>query len=156
MYPGRGIEFKRINPPPPPSDHDLLCFCAGSPQPRRISAIARDQTGQRICRTRWRYSKNDAPRSAQHLTSSISGSHQPVGHPAAANLRIPRITLYLWWSFFGAQLGWLVDPNERTLLVFQPGQQPLVLEDPADQLPLLPDFEAPLLQLTLGELFSWL
>lgn len=54
----------------------------------------------------------------------------------------------------GTQLGWLVDPEEKNVILFQPRQQPIVLEALGDRLislPLLNDW-----QLTVEELFSWL
>jgi Uma2 family endonuclease len=54
----------------------------------------------------------------------------------------------------GTTLGWLIDPEEKTVLIFQPNQQPIALEDDSDVLPvplLLGDWS-----LTLGELFGWL
>jgi Uma2 family endonuclease len=54
----------------------------------------------------------------------------------------------------GTTLGWLIDPEEKTILIFRPNQQPIALEDESDILPmpsLLGDWS-----LTLGELFSWL
>jgi Uma2 family endonuclease len=54
----------------------------------------------------------------------------------------------------GTKLGWLIDPDEKTVLIFWPNQQPIALEDASDVLPMLPlmgDWT-----LTLGELFSWL
>ncbi len=54
----------------------------------------------------------------------------------------------------GTQLGWLIDPEEKTVIIFNPGQQPIALENESDILPvlsLLGDWP-----LTLGELFGWL
>jgi Uma2 family endonuclease len=54
----------------------------------------------------------------------------------------------------GTTLGWLIDPEEKTVLIFRPNQQPIALEDDSDILPvpsLLGDWA-----LTLGELFGWL
>ncbi|NJM58314.1 MAG: Uma2 family endonuclease [Synechococcales cyanobacterium RU_4_20] len=54
----------------------------------------------------------------------------------------------------GTKLGWLIDPEEKTVIIFKPNQQPIALEDEADDLPVLPllgDWS-----LTLGELFGWL
>ncbi len=54
----------------------------------------------------------------------------------------------------GTKLGWLIDPEEKTVIIFEPHQQPIAMEDAADVLPVLPllgDWH-----LTLGELFSWL
>jgi Uma2 family endonuclease len=54
----------------------------------------------------------------------------------------------------GTKLGWLIDPDEKTVMIFWSNQQPIALEDESDVLPVLPllgDW-----QLTLGELFGWL
>lgn len=53
----------------------------------------------------------------------------------------------------GSRLGWLIDPAERSVLVYPPGQQPELLQESADKLP-VPDLVA--LQLTVGDLFGWL
>ncbi len=54
----------------------------------------------------------------------------------------------------GSQLGWLIDPAERSVLVYPPKQQPELLEQPDDALP-VPTF-ASKLRLTVGQMFSWL
>ncbi len=54
----------------------------------------------------------------------------------------------------GTKLGWLIDPNEQSVLVYFPSQQPAFLEAATDILP-VPDF-AKAFELTLGELFGWL
>ena len=54
----------------------------------------------------------------------------------------------------GSQLGWLIVPDERSVLVYPPGQQPELLQKPAEVLP-VPDLVANL-QLTIGDLFGWL
>ena len=54
----------------------------------------------------------------------------------------------------GTQLGWLIDPQEQSVLVYFQGQQPAFFEDDNDVLP-VPDF-AKAFELTLGELFGWL
>ena len=54
----------------------------------------------------------------------------------------------------GTQLGWLVDPAERSVLVYPPGQQPELLQEPHDRLPTpswITDWH-----LTVGDLFGWL
>ncbi len=54
----------------------------------------------------------------------------------------------------GTRLGWLIDPDEKTVIIFQPNQQPIAMEESSDVLlvlDLLGNW-----QLTLGELFSWL
>ncbi len=52
----------------------------------------------------------------------------------------------------GTQLGWLIDPDERLVLVFLLGQQPLEMID-SDTLP-VPEFLQ--LQLTVAQVFGWL
>ncbi len=54
----------------------------------------------------------------------------------------------------GTQLGWLIDPQEKSVLVYFPKQQPAFIDTPTDILP-VPDF-AKAFQLTLGQLFGWL
>ncbi|MGB3766444.1 MAG: Uma2 family endonuclease [Phormidesmis sp.] len=54
----------------------------------------------------------------------------------------------------GTTLGWLIDPAEQIVLVFQPGQIPLSLEELGDRL-IVPAF-ANQLQLTVQNLFGWL
>lgn len=52
----------------------------------------------------------------------------------------------------GGQLGWLVMPRDRVVVVFWPDALPLELSG-SDRLPVLPDLD---LVLTADELFSWL
>ncbi len=52
----------------------------------------------------------------------------------------------------GCQLGWVVDPDDRSVLVFQPQQQPELLHQ-VDRLIVLDGVE---LELTAAELFGWL
>jgi Uma2 family endonuclease len=54
----------------------------------------------------------------------------------------------------GNQIGWLIDPKDRSVIVYLPHQSPLVCDLPDMALP-LPDLAAGL-SLTVGELFSWL
>jgi Uma2 family endonuclease len=54
----------------------------------------------------------------------------------------------------GTQLGWLIDPQEQSVLVYFRSQQPAFFEAATDVLP-APDF-AQTFQLTVGELFAWL
>lgn len=54
----------------------------------------------------------------------------------------------------GCQLGWLIDPNERLVQVYNPDQRLISLEDPEDKLP-TPAFAGGL-HLTLKQLFGWL
>ncbi|ACK69505.1 protein of unknown function DUF820 [Gloeothece citriformis PCC 7424] len=53
---------------------------------------------------------------------------------------------------YGCQLGWLIDPEERIILVFQPQQMPIELSG-SDVLPVLSGLE---LRLTGDDVFSWL
>ncbi|MGL4757700.1 MAG: Uma2 family endonuclease [Patescibacteria group bacterium] len=52
----------------------------------------------------------------------------------------------------GCQLGWLIDPSDRSILVFQPDQQPKLLQD-KDCLSVLQGLD---LELTVETIFSWL
>lgn len=54
----------------------------------------------------------------------------------------------------GSQLGWLIDPDERSVLIYPLGQQPELLREPKDVLP-VPDLVAGW-QVTVGDLFGWL
>jgi Uma2 family endonuclease len=54
----------------------------------------------------------------------------------------------------GSKLGWLLDPDERSVLVYPPGKQPELLQEASDLLP-VPDLVAEL-RLTVGDLFGWL
>jgi Uma2 family endonuclease len=52
----------------------------------------------------------------------------------------------------GCQLGWLIDPNDRSVIVFQPQQQPELFHQ-EDKLVVLEGVE---LELTAEQVFSWL
>lgn len=52
----------------------------------------------------------------------------------------------------GGKMGWLIDPDERVVLVYRPNALPDELMDNA-QLPCLPDVD---LVLTVKQMFSWL
>ena len=54
----------------------------------------------------------------------------------------------------GCQIGWLIDPEERSLLIYPSGQQPEFLEAEHDRLP-VPELVSDL-QLTVGDIFGWL
>ena len=54
----------------------------------------------------------------------------------------------------GSQLCWLIDPKERTVLVFRPAQALEILNSPEAYLP-VPDVLSGL-KLTIGTLFGWL
>ncbi|MGB8702207.1 MAG: Uma2 family endonuclease [Thermosynechococcaceae cyanobacterium] len=51
------------------------------------------------------------------------------------------------------QLGWLLDPTENAILCFQPDQLPELIRQPDARLPVLNGLD---LQLTVGQVFSWL
>jgi Uma2 family endonuclease len=53
---------------------------------------------------------------------------------------------------YGCQLGWLIDPSDRSILVFQPKQQPELLRS-TDNLIILDGIG---LQLTVEQVFAWL
>lgn len=53
---------------------------------------------------------------------------------------------------YGTQLGWFIDPDERSVLAFFPGQQPIELSG-NDRLP-VPEFLE--LDLTVAQVFGWL
>lgn len=50
-------------------------------------------------------------------------------------------------------LGWLIDPEEKAVICFQPSQLPEIIRQSEDSLP-VPDFIN--LPLTVGQVFSWL
>lgn len=54
----------------------------------------------------------------------------------------------------GTRLGWLIDPEEKTVIAFRPQQQPIVLDEVSAPLPVLDVLGH--WELTLGELFGWL
>ncbi|MEG4168015.1 MULTISPECIES: Uma2 family endonuclease [unclassified Microcoleus] len=54
----------------------------------------------------------------------------------------------------GTQMGWLIDPEERSVFVYRPTQSTEVFDAPEQLLP-MPSFAGEL-QLTVGELFGWL
>ena len=61
---------------------------------------------------------------------------------------------------YGSQLAWLIDPDEKSIIVFQPQQTPRIYkaalsndETPQETLPVLDKIE---LNLTANKIFSWL
>jgi Uma2 family endonuclease len=54
----------------------------------------------------------------------------------------------------GTQMGWLIDPDEQTVFVYRPKQEPEVLDEPDEAVP-TPSFASEL-QLTIEDLFAWL
>ncbi|MEL7039129.1 MAG: Uma2 family endonuclease [Cyanobacteria bacterium J06592_8] len=55
---------------------------------------------------------------------------------------------------YETQMGWLIDPAEKTIFVYLPTEATAVFDEPQQQLP-VPEF-ANELQLTLGQVFDWL
>lgn len=55
---------------------------------------------------------------------------------------------------YGSRFGWLIDPDERSVLVYPPKQQPELLQEEQEILP-VPDLVSGF-QLNLGQLFGWL
>lgn len=51
-------------------------------------------------------------------------------------------------------MGWLIDPDEQTVFVYLPKQQPEGFDQPEQTLP-TPDF-ANELNLSMGSIFGWL
>ncbi len=54
----------------------------------------------------------------------------------------------------GTEIGWLIDPKARSILVFPQGKQPQLLKKKEEILP-VPDLVGDL-SLSVGDLFSWL
>jgi Uma2 family endonuclease len=54
----------------------------------------------------------------------------------------------------GTQMGWFIDPDEQTVFVYRPKQEPEVLDEP-DNIVSVPSFASEL-QLTIKDLFAWL
>ncbi|GFE67629.1 Uma2 family endonuclease [Chroococcus sp. FPU101] len=55
---------------------------------------------------------------------------------------------------YGTRLGWLIDPEQKSVITFPAQQQPQFLDSPEQVLPvldLIPDLE-----ITINDLFSWL
>ncbi|MBD1850904.1 Uma2 family endonuclease [Leptolyngbya sp. FACHB-711] len=55
---------------------------------------------------------------------------------------------------YGTQVGWLIDPDEQTVFVYRSKQEPEVLDEPDEVIP-IPSFASEL-QLTIKDLFAWL
>jgi Uma2 family endonuclease len=54
----------------------------------------------------------------------------------------------------GTELGWLINPAERSIFIYQPDQQVEVIDRPEQSL-IVPTFAAEV-KLTLSEVFAWL
>ncbi len=55
---------------------------------------------------------------------------------------------------YGSQMGWLIDPDEQTVFVYQPKKEVEIFDEANQQL-LMPTFVEGL-ELRVGELFDWL
>ncbi|MBH8575834.1 Uma2 family endonuclease [Nostocaceae cyanobacterium CENA369] len=53
---------------------------------------------------------------------------------------------------YGSRLGWFLDPDDLSILVFLPEQQPVLLQG-EDSLPVLEEIE---IKLTVNQVFGWL
>lgn len=67
---------------------------------------------------------------------------------------IPVIDKILYALDRGTKMGWLIDPNTQTVLVYPAQQQPKLFNRSEETLP-LPEF-VPELNLSSGEIFGWL
>ncbi len=54
----------------------------------------------------------------------------------------------------GCQMGWLVDPDEKSVIAYPAGKQPIFFHEPEQLLP-TPEFIGDF-KLSVGELFGWL
>jgi Uma2 family endonuclease len=54
----------------------------------------------------------------------------------------------------GTQMGWLIDPESKSVTISRTGQNILILDDPLDVLP-VPEF-ARVVELSIGTVFGWL
>jgi Uma2 family endonuclease len=54
----------------------------------------------------------------------------------------------------GCSLGWMLDPEDRSVLIYPAGEQPIFVED-LDEVLRVPELVAGL-QLTLGDLWGWM
>lgn len=70
--------------------------------------------------------------------------------PAQSSNRV--IGNILYCIEHGCQIGWLIDPSDRSILVFRPNQPPQLLKD-NETLPVLPKIS---LKITVTMIFSWL
>ena len=55
---------------------------------------------------------------------------------------------------YGCSLGWLIDPDERSVLIFPPGQQPRIFRSAQDSLP-APDFLGDF-AITVGQIWDFI
>lgn len=52
----------------------------------------------------------------------------------------------------GSKLVWFLDPSDRSILTFQPNQQPVLMSN-SDRLPVLENIR---LELSVNDIFNWL
>jgi Uma2 family endonuclease len=72
--------------------------------------------------------------------------------PEQSNAKVTKNILHCLQR--GTQMGWLIDPQDRSVFVHTPNQSTQVFNEAIDQLP-VPEF-AQDFSLTLGDLFAWL
>lgn len=72
--------------------------------------------------------------------------------PSQSQTKVTKNILYCLKH--GTQIGWLIDPHERTVFIYQPRQE-IAVFDQSNSVLLMPDFMAGQ-TLTIGELFGWL
>ena len=72
--------------------------------------------------------------------------------PDQSSTRVTGIILHC--LNYGTEMGWLIDPKARSILIFPQGGQPQLLKDAKDILP-VPDLLSDL-SLSVGDIFSWL
>ncbi|MGB7417467.1 MAG: Uma2 family endonuclease, partial [Thermosynechococcaceae cyanobacterium] len=70
--------------------------------------------------------------------------------PAQSPNRVAQKILYSLQQ--GTQLGWMLDPSDRSILVFVPNQLPMFYEG-GESLPILAPISA---ELTCNQIFGWL
>jgi Uma2 family endonuclease len=54
----------------------------------------------------------------------------------------------------GTQMGWLIDPNDRSIFICMPDRTFQIIDEPTAVLP-VPEFAAAI-ELTVGQIFSWI
>jgi Uma2 family endonuclease len=54
----------------------------------------------------------------------------------------------------GTQMGWLIDPNDRSIFICMPDRTFQIIDEPTAVLP-VPEF-ATAIELTVGQIFSWI
>jgi Uma2 family endonuclease len=54
----------------------------------------------------------------------------------------------------GTEVGWLIDPEEQTILIYRPDRQVVIIDIPDEKL-IVPDF-ASSIELTLAQVFNFL